>query len=233
MDAWTAFAMGPGFRLALAFALVGLAWHFLRTLIAIRRGLQRAGDRNLESARLRKDTLGWLLPGRRFRERPVYGVTTLAYHLAIIAVPLFLGGHVALWAGGLLAGWPVLPDSLADGLTYLALLATVLLVIIRVAASNSRALSRPSDFTMLALVVLPFLSGLFVKHPGMIPLPFETSLLIHTLSADLLLVALPFSRAVHCILLPLAQYASQIGWHLVPGVAARLDAARQDRELPH
>jgi len=59
-------------------------------------------------------------------------------------------------------------------------------------------------------------------------LPFDTALLIHVTGADLLLLLLPFTRIVHCVLLPLAQYASQLGWHLVPGAGARVREALRD-----
>jgi hypothetical protein len=64
-----------------------------------------------------------------------------------------------------------------------------------------------------------------VAHPATNPLPFPATSLVHLLSAELLLVLLPFTKLAHALLFPFTQVSWELGWHFVPGAGERVRAA--------
>jgi hypothetical protein len=46
--------------------------------------------------------------------------------------------------------------------------------------------------------------------------------LVHLLSAELLLVLIPFTKLAHVALFPLTRLSWELGWHLVPGAGERV-----------
>jgi len=47
-------------------------------------------------------------------------------------------------------------------------------------------------------------------------------MLIHVLSADLIMVMIPFTKIAHCMLLPLSQLVTGISWKFPPGAGDRV-----------
>jgi hypothetical protein len=119
-QAWLDWARGPGFRFALIFMLLGLLRHVVLTALDVRGALKRAGDRDVPYRKIVKETLFWLVPVTKLRRSPTVSVTSIAFHAAIIVVPLFLAAHVVLWRRSLGFGWPSLPAAAADVLTVAA-----------------------------------------------------------------------------------------------------------------
>ena len=64
---------------------------------------------------------------------------------------------------------------------------------------------------------LPFVSGFLAMHPGMNPFPFQATLLVHILSANLAMVMVPFTKLVHIVLFWSNRTTSELGWRFVPG----------------
>jgi nitrate reductase gamma subunit len=143
----------------------------------------------------------------------------------VLAVPLFLAGHVELIRRGLGFGWPAMNQGVADVLTVVAIVALSALLVLRLADRASRALSRMGDILLLLLVLLVFLTGYMVAHPLSNPAPFVPTYLLHLLSAQLLLVLLPFTKLAHAALFPLTQLSWELGWHFVPGAGDRVRIA--------
>jgi nitrate reductase gamma subunit len=225
VDAWIDWARGPLFWAALTFMILGLARHALITLFDIRRMLRRAGDKNVPYRQVARATLAWIVPTRKARNRVVLSVTSIVFHVAIIVVPLFLAGHIALIARGTGLSWPALPHAVADVLTFVALGAAVALVVQRALARASRSLSRFQDYAIPLAIAIPFASGLFVMHPTWSPFAFDVALLVHVLSADILLILVPMTKISHCVLLPLTQIVSELGWRFPPDAGSKVEAA--------
>jgi nitrate reductase gamma subunit len=77
---------------------------------------------------------------------------------------------------------------------------------------------------VLALVLAPFLSGFLAAHPSLNPLPWSGMMLLHILSAEILLVAIPFTKLAHVVLFPFDRL-SEVHWQLRPGAGDRVAAA--------
>ena len=213
MDQWIEIARGPLFRIALTVLILGLGYRVAVVVIQIATAWWRAADRRLPGADIVAATLGWLLPVRLLRSRPVYSAASFLFHVGVIVVPLFLAGHVALLAGILPRSWPTLSPSVADILTLACLAALVVLLMGRVAVKSARTLTRTQDVLLLVVLLLTVLFGYLAAHPTQSPFAARAMLLFHILSADLVLVLIPTTKIAHCVLYPFTQLLFQLGWH--------------------
>jgi nitrate reductase gamma subunit len=222
MEAWIKIAMGPLFWTALAFMLFGLLRQLLLALWEGARAYQRAGDKVIPTGQVLANTMKWLIPIGKLRNRWVYSVTTLLFHVGVILVPLLLAGHVALWERALGISWPALPNPVSTTLSVVVLATVLAVVIQRASARDSRALSRFQDYALPLFIAVPFLTGLLVMHPAWNPFNRDPTLLIHVLSADLLIFMVPITKLSHMILLPLTQLISELAWHFPPDAGSRV-----------
>jgi nitrate reductase gamma subunit len=222
METWLAWARGPAFWFALTFFVLGLIRHVGLTIWEINRAVMRAGDKVIPYKVLAIATFKWLLPIEKVSKRWAYSVTTLAFHVSILIAPLFLAGHIALIARGIGISWPAIPNALANLLTVIAIVTAIALVVERLAASDSRALSHPYDYAMPILVSLPFITGLLLARPALRPFSFETAFFLHVMSANLLLVLIPLTKLNHCVLMPTGQIVSEVSWHFTPDAGRKI-----------
>jgi nitrate reductase gamma subunit len=224
MEEWLDLARGPIFAFAFLTMTLGLARHVLLQVHGL---VTRKGQRLRQAPwrRIAWSTLGWAVPLRHLdRSTVVMTTASFAFHVGAVVVPLFLAAHVALWSGFLGVGLPALTDGAADLLTALTLGGLVVLLAYRLTTPRARALTRASDLGVLALVLAPFLSGFLAAHPSLNPLPWSAMMLLHVLSAELLLVAIPFTKLAHVVLFPFDRL-SEVHWQLRPGAGDRVVAA--------
>ncbi len=222
MDLWLHWARGPIFVAALAFMLLGLARQLGLTLWQAMRTYRGAGDQRIPTGQVVRATLRWLVPVDHLRERWPYSLTTFLLHVAVLLVPLFLAGHVALWRAGMGLSWPALPNAVSTTLTLVAVAAALAVVAQRALSRASRPLSRFQDYAIPLLLALGFASGFFVMHPAWNPFPADPTLLVHVLTGDLLLILVPMTKLSHMILLPFTQLVSELAWHFPPDAGSRV-----------
>ena len=225
MDVWLSWAMGPLFWTALVFMVVGLLRQLVLTVWEGARAYQKAGDKNIPVGRVTVATLKWLIPLDRLGNRWLFSFTTVLFHVGVILVPLFLAGHIALWREGVGLSWPAIPNRLATLLTWIVILTSLAVVIQRAAARDSRTLSRFQDYALPFFIAVPFLSGFLVMHPAWNPFDRNPTLLVHVLSADLLIFMVPLTKLCHMILLPFTQLGSELAWHFPPDAGSRVGLA--------
>ena len=221
MEAWNEFARGPLFRAALAFMILGLLRHVVITAWEMRRTVRRAGDKTIPYRQVAGATLAWLFPARRIKQSLFFSLTTVTFHVAVILVPVFLAGHIALWREGLGLSWPAIPNDLADVLTIVAIVTSVMLVVQRATARATRALSRFQDFALPLVIAVPFASGFLVMHPAWNPIAYDATLFVHVMSSNLLFILIPLTKLSHVVLLPATQLVSELAWHFPPDAGAR------------
>jgi nitrate reductase gamma subunit len=180
--------------------------------------------------RIAASALGWALPVRHLeRSTALMTAASFLFHVGAVVVPLFLAAHVALWRGSLGVSLPALSEGAADLLTLLTIVCLVVLCVYRLITPRARALSRASDFVILALVAIPFTTGFMASHPIVNPLPWSWMMLLHILSAELLLIAVPFTKLAHVVLFPFDRL-SELHWQLRPGAGDRVAAALYGEE---
>jgi nitrate reductase gamma subunit len=186
--------------------------------------MRRAGDKKIPFVPLLLATLKWLFPVGKLKDRFLFSVTSVAFHAAVIIVPIFLAGHIALWARALGVSWPAIPNGLADVLTVAAVVTAAALVVQRLASQATRALSRPQDYVIPLITAAPFASGFFVMHPAVNPLSYEAMMLVHVMSANLLFLLIPLTKLSHMALIPTVQLVSEVAWHWPPDAGSRVAA---------
>jgi hypothetical protein len=134
-------------------------------------------------------------------------------HLALVVVPFFLAGHVALLVGILPGWWPVLPQPVADTITAISLVALVVLIVGRFSSASSRVLTRSSDIAVLVVLSGLLLFGWWAANPAFSPFAARTMLMVHIMLGNLVLVMIPTTKIAHCALMPFARLVFQLGWH--------------------
>jgi len=226
LEQWTDLARGPLLKLSLLVMSAGLlravalqAWEFGRAF-------RRAGDPVVAWPTVIRRNLAWLLPWRYLgREaRRLYNLTSLVFHVGIILVPLFLAGHVAIWQQELGLHWFTLAPLAADVMTVLVVAAVIGLLFGRGMNDGARTLSKAQDWLLPLLCALPFLTGFFVAHPRFSPVDPQVLYLLHLLSAELLLILMPFTKLVHVVLFWSNQASTELGWRFTPGAGERVRA---------
>jgi hypothetical protein len=225
MHAWLHWFQGPLFWAALTFLVLGLGHRLALAGAAAHKALRRAGDKRVVYRTLWRATLRWLSPGAALGARPLFSATSMVFHATIIVVPLFLAGHIALIKAGLGWSWPALPDAVATWLAVAAVVAAAALVIERLAARATRALSGFQEYALPLAVAVPFVTGLLVAHPAWNPLPYDVMRLLHAASADLLLVLIPVTKLSHIALFPVTQLVTEMAWHFAPDAGERVGVA--------
>lgn len=232
MDTWLEWACGPMFWGAFSFMVLGLLRHVFITVWEVQRALSKAGDKSMPYKAIVSATLKWLFPIGKIQQRWFFSLSTMAFHISVIIVPIFLAGHVVLWERGLGLAWPVVPNSVADVLTVVAVVTAILLVIERASAKDARVLSRFQDYALPIIIIFPFVSGFLVMHPVMNPFSYEATLLFHVISANLVLILIPITKIAHCVLLPSTQLVSEIGWHFTPDAGSKVAVALGKENQP-
>lgn len=225
IEVWLEWLRGPVFWAALAFLILGLGRHVTITLWAIVLTYRRAGDKTIPLRQVFWATLKWLFPFDRLGNRLLYGLSTLAFHVSVILVPVFLAGHIALWQRGLGISWPAIPNRVATTLTIVAVVSAVAIVIQRIVSRESRVLSRFQDFVMPLVVALPFASGLLVMHPTWSSIPYDVALLVHVASGIFVMFLIPLTKLSHMVLLPGTQVISELAWHFPPNAGEQVGVA--------
>ena len=137
-------------------------------------------------------TLGW-------RANPSMTIATFIFHISLILLALFAPGHAIMWDYLFGMGVPSLNEHLADGLTVAVILCCFFFIFRRLQNPSVRYVTSLHDWSVLALVTLVFVSGLFAKlQIG----PTLAVSLIHVLSGEAILIAIPFTRLSHAFFIP-------------------------------
>ena len=146
-----------------------------------------------------KSIFHWLLPwgSASMRQQPVFSFIAFIFHISLLTVPLFLDAHNILWdeAWGI-SLWS-LPDGISDVMTVILLVSILFLVIRRIVRPEVRILTETWDYVLLGLTALPFATGFLAYHQiG----PYELLMILHLLSAEVILILIPFTKLAHMIL---------------------------------
>ena len=148
-----------------------------------------------------RSILRWLTPfgTTNMRRHPAMTVVTFVFHFCLLAAPVFVYGHIALVSESWNLNWWHLPDAVADFMSILVVGACVFFLIRRLKSPEVKFLTGPSDYVILAIVAAPFITGFWTWHqwPG-----YQLSGILHILSGEIMLVAIPFTRLSHMIFFP-------------------------------
>ena len=199
--AWTS---GPGLLVAGAACLLGVVLRLFEIFV-----LGRAPD----LAPPRDPTHGsgprtiWTRSfptAEMLRRLPVTYAGSYVFHVGFLVVLVMAVPHIAMLGGLAGISWPGLPAAVIDAVALASIAALVALLIDRLRDRARRFLSRVGDYLAWTLALLPLATG-YAAHHELLP-DYTTSLALHILSAELLLMALPFTSLAHAFTLLAARW---------------------------
>lgn len=215
------FARGPLFITTFLFMLLGLGRLFVLNALAAGRVVIDAGDRGPDPAKMAGTLAEWIVPLKHlFRVRPLYSIVSFVWHICLIATPLFFVGHMLLWSRG--TGIDFLAQvsinrHIADVLVAIMLASTAVLFVLRLVQPETRTLSSASDYFLLLLLAVPFITGFLAAHPSVNPIAYPSTMLLHVLSAELIFVLVPLTKLSHAVLFPFNRVSEHIYWTIPEG----------------
>lgn len=192
------FARGPGMQWALVIFVLGVAWRLVGIALLLgRKDLARArGDSTFKGGA--HAVVMYSLPPHEMEKRIVFQhIVGYAWHLGYFATVLLFGPHNPFFKSLLGFGWPTLPNTyvLIIGAITLGLMA--ILLVRKMVNPVLRTISVLDDYISLIVTILPLLLGFMAyAHVGR----YETTLALHLLSVELLLVWFPFGKLMHLFL---------------------------------
>jgi nitrate reductase gamma subunit len=187
---------GPFAWVALAIFVVGSLYQVFFLFLTAKKETVPTPSSNTKDA-VRSILLGLVPFGTvTMRRQPVFTLLAFIFHLCVVVLPVFLLAHIVLWYESWKIQWWSLPDGLADLMTLWVILACIYFFFRRRRLPEVKQVSRPSDYALLGLIMLTFLSGFCANHQWG---PYRAVLILHVLSSEMLLVILPFSKLGHML----------------------------------
>jgi nitrate reductase gamma subunit len=139
----------------------------------------------------------WLVPfaSVNWRRHPVITIVTFIFHIGLVILPIFVLGHIVLIKESWGISWWNIPEAWGDALTLCVIAGSIFLFLRRIFAPEVRFVTFPSDFLILGVSFLPFLTGFLAYHQLLLPNKAMVSL--HMLFGEIMLIAVPFTRIIH------------------------------------
>ncbi|MFO7816895.1 MAG: TmcC family electron transfer complex membrane anchor subunit [Thermodesulfobacteriota bacterium] len=146
-----------------------------------------------------RSIMHWSIPfaSRNMRLHPAMTIISFAFHICLVVVPLFTLGHIILWEEYFGFQFPALPSKISSSMTGIVVCAVIFFALRRIILPEVRYVTGISDFILLILIFLPFISGMAAYHQWFSPKP---TMIIHILSSEILLISIPFTRMAHMFL---------------------------------
>lgn len=193
-----AFLTGPAVWISITVFLVGLLAR-VTFLIGLSRERDRIVYNHASFSWGLKSILHWIFPwaSASTRQQPIFALAVFVFHISLLAVPLFLNAHNVLWDEAFGASLWSMPDAVADTMTVLLIVSGVFLFARRLLRPEVRILTGVWDYVLLALTMTPFISGFLAYHQWG---NYEVSFYTHIISAEVLLILIPFTKLSHMIL---------------------------------
>ncbi len=134
---------------------------------------------------------------RLWRIRPGFTLMFFAFHIGIVITPIFLIAHNVMLQENLGISLPALPSGVADFMTWMAIVAGLLLALRRVAFPEVRIVTTAYDYLMIAITLAPFATGLISRYAiG----DNQFWLIAHIITGEIWLLSLPFTKLSHVVL---------------------------------
>jgi len=191
--AWLAFIVffgGSLYRLITLFVLINQKEKFIYTYMSLKYGL--------------RSILHWSTPfaTENMKRHPLLTIVTFAFHICLLLTPIFLLAHVTMIDESWDISWWNLSEGAAQIMTVMVVACCVFFLIRRLMSPEVQYVTAASDYVILALVAAPFVTGFLAYYQW---LDYQIVVILHILSGEILLVAIPFTRLSHMLFAPLTR----------------------------
>ncbi|MGE4297494.1 MAG: TmcC family electron transfer complex membrane anchor subunit [Desulfovibrionaceae bacterium] len=146
----------------------------------------------------------WLIPyvPVNARRHPVMFGVTYVFHVCLLVAPVFLAAHVMMLKDGVGLSWATVSDSTADVMTMLIIASLVFFAVRRMVLPEAKYVTSAKEYGLLLLVAAPFVTG-FLAYNQIFD--YQVMIILHILSGELMLIAIPFTWLAHMILAPMVR----------------------------
>ena len=207
---FTSFVEGPLLWISFLTFLVGSALRLL-FFITLSTKKDKPVYRYFSFKWMSLSILRWLLPlNVDIKKTPVFTILGYVFHICLLAVPIFFSAHVTLWQESRFGwSWWQMPDNWADWMTLILIAITIFFIVRRIVLAEVRIITTASDYLLLIVCALPFITGYINTHPdgtayawvtSALPIYGQYTTIIHILTGELMLILIPFSKLSHWIL---------------------------------
>jgi nitrate reductase gamma subunit len=191
--AWLAFIVffgGSFYRLITLFVLINQKEKFIYSYMSLKYGL--------------RSILHWSTPfaTENMKRHPLLTIVTFAFHICLLLTPIFLLAHVTMIDESWNISWWNLSEGAAQIMTVMVVACCVFFLIRRLVSPEVQYVTAASDYVILALVAAPFVTGFLAYYQW---LDYQIIVILHILSGEILLVAIPFTRLSHMLFAPLTR----------------------------
>ena len=151
-----------------------------------------------------RSILRWSTPfaTENMRRHPGMTIVTFAFHICLLITPIFLLAHIILIEEAWNLSWWFLPDGLADAMTLIVITGCIFFLVRRLTNPEVQYVTSASDFVLLAIIAAPFATGFLAYYQWF---GYQFFVILHILAAEIMLVAIPFTRLSHMITAPLTR----------------------------
>jgi nitrate reductase gamma subunit len=151
-----------------------------------------------------RSILRWITPfaTENMRKNPLLTVVAFAFHICVVVSPVFLLAHVVLVEEAWSVSWWTLPDGVAIAMSVVVIASCLFFLIRRRIKPEVRYVTSLSDYVLLAIVAAPFVTGVIAYYQWF---GYQWFTILHILSGEIMLVAIPFSRLSHMLFAPLTR----------------------------
>ncbi|MBF0411115.1 MAG: nitrate reductase [Desulfamplus sp.] len=200
MHSYYSFVTGPLAWIAFIVFICGSIWRF-NSLWQLTKKKDSAVFEYMDRKFALRSIAHWLIPfgSRSMQLNPAMTVATFLFHICLFITPIFVFGHVMLWKENFNISWFALPNMAADVMTFIVIGSCIFFLWRRIKLPHVKYLTTPLDFIILMIVAAPFMTGFWAYHqfPG-----FVSMTIIHIVSGEIMLMAIPFTKLFHMFLFP-------------------------------
>jgi nitrate reductase gamma subunit len=191
--AWLAFflfVVGSLYRLISLMVLVHKKEKFIYSYMSLKYSL--------------RSILRWSTPfaTENMKKHPGLTIVAFAFHICLILTPIFLLAHVTLIEESWNISWWTLPEGTAQIMTMAVIAGCVFFLVRRMIRPEVRYVTYASDYAILAIIAAPFITGLIAYYQWF---GYQIFMILHILSGEVMLAAIPFTRLSHMLFAPLTR----------------------------
>lgn len=145
-----------------------------------------------------RSILHWIIPffTVNMRKHPVMTVVSFIFHICVLVTTLFLLSHIVIIDEFFGVKWMNLSDNTADIMIIIVISCCIFFLIRRLVCHEVRFVTTASDYFLLILITMVFITGFIAYHQWFYYRFFH---ICHILSGEILLIVFPYTRLNHML----------------------------------